>query len=184
MLPADEPTALRLFVAGSAARHPLSNLPLRSSHGQFSENYFPIRKGIMGVLRLPLLHMVTEEHLIAYSWFDQGPLYTTFGSWRGKVPEPKSSDPVPSHLGKQQFALHAANSRRRQDAQQRLASLVALAGPVWQAELAKVHRGRGRPAHRCNLEKTLRKSYGVSLTRHELNRLIAELKVQSPGSGS
>jgi hypothetical protein len=178
-LPADNPAALRVALAGSSTRYAVSKLGLPP--GWFGAGDGS-HKGIPGALSWQPTFLFDDRMWFAYAEAVKGqPLYRPFGSWRESMASAaavrSSTDRTFARAQATRFgraSQQKGNRRRSREARDRRAELLAVARELWPQVVAETGRGRGRPAHRKRLAELL-DGRGVKVSRRDLDWLMQEV---------
>jgi hypothetical protein len=188
IMPADDPRALRFFLAGSSVSYPVSSLDMEAVPPLIRK---PMKNGVPGVLEAPaafLMDIWDWDNVIGMQqrkW-----LYRCFGRWRaGSSQSQQSGRKVAETSAKAERSrrrrcqvLQRFNETRRSNVEERRAELLEAAKSVW-SDVAEHRQTRpGRPSPVKKLREVLERRRSVS-TR-DLRWLTRALKREHPvGSG-
>jgi hypothetical protein len=158
VLPADQPTSLRVALAGSSASS-LRKLRRQAEEGLEGDEGHSF--GIRGALNWQPTFLLDDQMWVPYvQEIEKQRLYLPFGSWQDSMAVAGATERMSTdrRFGKAQSARlvqsrqQKGNRHRRREAEDRRADLLNVARSLWDRVLMDVAGARGRPGYRKRLE--------------------------------
>ncbi|OAI55005.1 hypothetical protein AYO44_13710 [Planctomycetaceae bacterium SCGC AG-212-F19] len=175
VMPADDPQALRLFLAGSSPRF-CPSLELGVGGTNLFRKKVLENDGIPGAISLEPLFMLDRGRWCFYREAVRGlRMFNPFGSWREALGRDSRDDDDGSFMTAKQRSMRRLNAGKQQTALERRQRLLAVARPLWDQVVGSGPRGRGRPARRQELAGRLIGA-GIPVSMRDLKWLVNELQ--------
>jgi hypothetical protein len=188
LLPATQPQALRLVLAGTAVNYPIAQLDLSAHHLDLKDG---LRFGIQGALAPQPAFLFDATQWCSHAAVLKGlQLFSPFGTW-ATVEQPrgaKGPDGLPRRMParrqqrRPRANLTRANEQRQQEAQARREALLEQPRPFWKELIGQRSGQPGRPALHGPLRERLAQA-GVGVSDRDLRWLVQHLKGSQEGSG-